>query len=225
MFKVKTKILIATMIIFLINGCGNSNSSDINKRPSLNENNIVSTTTKEVVLSEDEFSGGVVKKDVKVVAQSENGTKAVETVIPEGTEFQNTKGEIVTTPPVIAVVQKESVEEVVSNGKVTTKNVVKSELKMVDANGEKIIPSKPIKVTMKAPTGTKAGDKVKVDIPNGATVNKKANQEKLIVVVVGSDGNINIMINPNVFKTLSVIVIFIEKSSDPIPITGGAGGN
>ncbi len=224
MFKMKTKILIATMIIFLINGCGNSNSSDVEKRPSLNENNIVSSTNEEVVLSEDEFSEGVVKEEVKVVAQSEEGTEVVEITIPKGTEFQDVKGEVITVPPVISVVQQESVEEVVSEGKVTTKNVVKSEIKIVDENGEKIIPSKPVQVTMKAPSGTKPGDKVTVDIPDDATINKRANQEKLIVVIVGADGNINVMINPSVFKKLTVVVIIVEKSTTT-PITGGTGGN
>ncbi len=224
MFKVKTKFLIATMVVFLINGCGSSSSSDVEKRPSLNENNIISTTNEEVILNENEFSEGTTKEDISVVAQSEDGTKAVETIIPEGTEFQDIKGDTVTTPPVIALVQQESVQEIISDGKVTTKNVVKSEIKIVDENGEKIIPSEPLTITMKAPKGSKPGDKVTVDIPDGATINKRINQEKLIVVVVGADGNINVIIAPDIFRSMTVVVILIEKTTTTA-ITGGTGGN
>ena len=79
---------------------------------------------------------------------------------------------------------------------------------------------------MKAPSGSKPGDKVRVDMPDGATVSKRdrVNLEKVIIVTVGADGYINITILPEIFKNLTVIVIIIERVTT-IPITGGLGGN
>ena len=225
MFKIK--FLIASLALLSIIGCGSSSNSSIEKRPSLNENNIVATANTEARISEDRISNeGVIKEDIPIIAQSEDGTSAVETVISEGTTFQNTKGETITTPPTVSIVQQESVEKVVQEGKETTKNVVKSEIKLTDDNGDKIIPTKPVKVNMKAPSGSKPGDKVRVDMPDGATVSKRdrVNLEKVIIVTVGADGYINITILPEIFKNLTVIVVIIERVIT-VPITGGLGGN
>jgi hypothetical protein len=225
MFKIK--FIIASLVLLLIIGCGSSSNPSIETRPSLNENNIVATANTEARISEDRISdNGAIKEDIPIVAQSEDGKVAVKTVISEGTTFQNTKGETLTTPPTISIVQKESIDKVVTEGKNTTKNVVKSEIKLTDDNGDKIIPTKPVKVNIKAPSGSKPGDKVRVDIPDGATVSKRneANLEKIIVVTVGADGYVNVTILPEIFKNLTVIVIVIEKVTT-IPITGGSGGN
>ena len=225
MYGFKTKILTALFAIFLIIGCGGgSNSSDLNKRPSLNESNVINTATEEVVLNESQFSDGVVTEDVAISAEAEDGTKATEIIISEGTEFVDDKGEPVISLPTVSIVQQESVEEVVKNGKITTKNVVKTELELVDEKGNKIIPSKPMDITMKAPVGTKPGDEVRVDMPDGATASKSMIQKKLIVVVVGTDGNIHVRIFPEIFKRLTVIIILVERMTST-PITGGTGGN
>jgi hypothetical protein len=225
MYNFKIKTLITLFAIFLIIGCGGSSgSSNIEKRPQLNENNIVSIATQEMELTENQFSDGVVIENVIITAQTD-GIDTVTATISEETEFVNDKGEAITAPPVVALVQQESTEEIVKEGKVTTKNVVKAELKLVDKDGNKIIPSKPMEIVMKAPSGTKPGDKVRVEIPDGATASKKTVQEKLIIVVVGADGNIHITILPEVFKKLTVIVIIVERSLPPVPITGGTGGN
>jgi biopolymer transport protein ExbD len=95
-------------------------------------------------------------------------------------------------------------------------------LKLVDKDGNKIIPSKPVTIAMQAPAGSKPGDEVKVDLPDGATASKRA--EKLIVVVVGADGNIHVTLIPQIFKDFTVILIVIKKIVT-VPVTGGAGGN
>jgi protein involved in polysaccharide export with SLBB domain len=77
---------------------------------------------------------------------------------------------------------------------------------------------------MKAPSGTKPGDKVRVDIPDGAIASKKTVQDKLVIFVIGANGNIHITILPEVFKRLTVVVIIVERISF-VAITGGTGGN
>jgi len=225
MYNFKIKTLITLFAIFLIIGCGgSSSSSNIEKRPQLNENNIVSIATQEMELTENQFSDGVVIENVIITAQTD-GVDAVTATISEETEFVNDKGEAITAPPVVALVQQESTEEIVKEGKVTTKNVVKAELKLVDKDGNKMIPSKPVEIVMKAPSGTKPGDEIRVDIPTGTTTNKEAVSEKLVFVVVGADGNVYVKIVPQIFRNLTVIVIIIERTSPPTPITGGSGSN
>ena len=224
MYNFKIKTLITLFAIFFKSGCGgSSSSSNIEKRPQLNENNIVSIATQEMELTENQFSDGVVIENVIITAQTD-GVDAVTATISEETEFVNDKGEAITAPPVVALVQQESTEEIVKEGKVTTKNVVKAELKLVDKDGNKIIPSKPMEIVMKAPSGTKPGDKVRVDIPDGAIASKKTVQDKLVIFVIGANGNIHITILPEVFKRLTVVVIIVERISF-VAITGGTGGN
>jgi hypothetical protein len=223
MYKLKIKILIA---LFLISGCGGgSSSSNIEKRPQLNKNNIISTVNQEVELSESQFSDGVVIENVTIATQTDNDVDTVATTISEGTEFVDDKEETITTPPTVAIAQQESSEDVVKEGEVTTKSVVKTELKLVDKDGNKMIPSKPVEIVMKAPSGTKPGDEIRVDIPTGTTTNKEAVSEKLVFVVVGADGNVYVKIVPQIFRNLTVIVIIIERTSPPTPITGGSGSN
>ena len=96
---------------------------------------------------------------------------------------------------------------------------------MTDEKGNKIIPTKPLKVTIKAPNGSKPGDKVKVDIPNDIIgTSKKIFQEKLVILIVDMNGNITFTVTPQAFKKLTIILIIIEKITT-IPVTGGAGGS
>ena len=225
MIRLRSKITFVLLAIFLIAGCGGGGgSSDAEKRPTLNEDNIVNTSTEEKKFEADEFSGGVIQKDVEVVVKSDKGEETAKTVIPAGTEFKDEAGKVVEVAPTFAVVQKESVEETVKDGKKTTKNVVKTEIKFTDKDGKKIIPSEPVTVIMKAPAGSKPGDEVLVDIPDGATINKKTIQEKLTVVIVDENGKVTVTIYPHVFEGQDVVMIFIEKKLVAI-YTGGSGGN
>jgi hypothetical protein len=225
MIRLRSKITFVLLAIFLIAGCGGGGgSSDAEKRPTLNEDNIVNTSTEEKKFEADEFSGGVIQKDVEVVVKSDKGEETAKTVIPAGTEFKDEAGKVVEVAPTFAVVQKESVEETVKDGKKTTKNVVKTELKFTDKDGKKIIPSEPVTVTMKAPAGSKPGDEVLVDIPDGATISKKTIQEKLTLVIVDENGNINVTVTPHVFEGQDVVVIVVQRKIVAI-YTGGTGGN
>jgi len=225
MYNLKIKILTALFTVVLIVGCGGDSSSlNIGKKPSLNESNIINSATQEVTLSETQFSDGVTIEDIKVVAETEDGTKAIEAVVFEGTEFVDDKGVEITTTPTVSVIQRESVEEVIDEGKISTKSVVQTELKIITENGKSILPSKPIDMILKAPNGANPGDEVRVDIPNNTTVTKNAGEEKLIIIIVGLDGKIHLTLIPEAFEGSVVIKIIFEKD-DGIPITGGMGSN
>ncbi|MBD3794086.1 MAG: hypothetical protein IE889_08030, partial [Campylobacterales bacterium] len=63
-----------------------------------------------------------------------------------------------------------------------------------------------------APAGSKPGDKVTIDVPDGVSAAKTgAVDEKLIVVVVGDDGFVHVSIIPEVFRNHTVVVIIVRK--------------
>jgi len=227
MKKIRLKNIIAIFaILFLFSGCGGRSSSSVEQRPSLNEDNIINSASEEVALEPTQFSEGIVTEDIVVEVEDKDNTVVAQSVIPESTQFVNSNGDEVDTPPVVSIALKESVEEEVDDGKKIVKSVVQTNLQIVNDDGDKLIPSKPINVKVKAPEGTKVGDKVKVYIPDDATVSSKTtlSQEKLVIVTVGADGYVNVIIIPQIFKDETVVVILIERV-DEIPITGGTGGN
>jgi len=227
MKKIRLKNIIAIFaILFLFSGCGGRSSSSVEQRPSLNEDNIINSASEEVALEPTQFSEGIVTEDIVVEVEDKDNTVVAQSVIPESTQFVNSNGDEVDTPPVVSIALKESVEEEVDDGKKIVKSVVQTNLQILNDDGDKLIPSEPINVKVKAPEGTKAGDKVKVYIPDDATVSTKMtlSQEKLVIVTVGADGYVNVIIIPQIFKDETVVVILIERV-DEIPITGGTGGN
>jgi len=214
------KVLIFFGIVLLISACGNSSNS---KKSNIEE---ISHVAKNIELN-DSVEDGVSTKEIDIVVKSESSNqKVVEAVIPEETVFENEHGEPIDTVPVIHITQKEVLEKDVKESKFSIRNRSKVEIKIEDYKGKRVIPSKPLKVTLKAPKEAKAGDKVRVEIPDGAVIEDKDNnlKEKLIVAVVSSDGYIHVKIFPEVFKKVTVVVIIVEKIVEQI-ITGGAGGN
>jgi len=226
MVKLKSWIWAIGIGVFFLSGCGSSGSSHSTEpRPALNEDNIVSSVVEEVKL-DNKVVEGVAVDDIVVVVESPKDGKVIETVIPAETEFRYENGELVEAPPVVKIVQKESVAENAKDGKVEIKDVSKVEIKIEDPNGKIVIPSKPVEVKLKAPKNAKPGSRVRVDVPDGALIKNKIEsiKNKLMVVVVGDDGYIHLTIVPETFKRLKVVVIIVEAVIEK-PITGGAGGN
>jgi hypothetical protein len=217
------KFLMAILTIFSIGaivGCGSSGSKDVRKRTSINTDGIIMESTAHANVK---LADSVITDDVTIAAKNNNQKKVVEAVIPGGTEFRDSEGELAT--PTVSLVQQEGKAEAVKDGKKEVKKVAKAEIKITDENGKKIIPSKPVEVKVKAPNGAKPGEKVYVDIPDGASIEKDTlKQEKLQLVTVGQDGYISIMVPPQMFESMTVIVIIIEKVITQ-PITGATGGN
>jgi len=212
----KFKILAIFIALFFIAGCGDGSSCDLssNSRANQNSDNLTKTVDKNVSIPQDSFSSGKVTKETVIPIKNDKNEEVVNAIIPEETEFQDINGTKITEPPKIEVIQEEN------------SNTVQTKLNIIDEKGNKVIPTKPINLKVKAPSGTKAGDEVQVVIPDGAQIIEKMNAEKIVYPTVGKDGFIKIKIEPIVFKKVNIIKIAISKKKKPTtPITGGAGGN
>jgi len=185
MKKTTKLIMTVLMAMGLLVGCGNTVSTS-------NE-----TTTEAVqVLDPNAFDAttGAVTADTEIVA-GETGTTIA---IAEGTVFQDSEGNPVTQAPSAAVTVTESNTEATTN----------IEFKV---DGETVIPSEPVTLSIPAPNGAQPGDEVQVEVPDGVSVAKV--QQKLIFVVVGADGTINITVLPEVFQGHLVIVVVLPDAS------------
>jgi len=152
---------------------------------------VVSTKYK---LSESEFSDdGTIKRDLKVDLSDKMSLK-----VPEGTKLTDENGNVVTTPPVIELAQSDSGE---------------AKIKFSDENGNKLIPTEPVEMSIKAPDGAKAGDKVKLDIPEAEDSSAKR-LNKLTLYIVDENGFINVVILPNVFKRMDVVAVVVLGVAD-----------
>jgi len=217
------------VFVILMSGCGSSSSS-VDQRPVLNEQNVVASVEEHVILDEEALVDGVVVKDIVIpIAQEskegEENKTVLEVTLVAGTAFIDSEGNPVQEPPVLQVVQKESHSIEENGNQAEISNVVKGEIRFVDAKGEKIIPTEPVEITMAAPEGSKPGDEVRVEIPDG--VDKAVGQEKLTIFIVDENGNIRIVVAPTVFETLDVVVVVIEKIEVVVndTLTGAEGGN
>ncbi len=221
---IKVSIL---FVVLLINGCGSS-STTVESKPSLNEENILSVTNSSTVLDEESFVGGVAENEV-VIPIASTGEKKEEVAvitIPAGTQFTNESGDVIEKAPVLQVTQRESSNTSENSQESKTTNVVKGEIKFTDEAGNKIIPTEPVAITMVAPMGSKPGDEVRVEVPDG--VDKASGQQKLTLFIVDKNGNIRVIVAPHVFESLDVVVIIIERVVVSVivqPLTGAEGGN
>jgi hypothetical protein len=164
-------------------GCGGG-SSQYTKTTEASGSKTIDTTTF------DENTGAVIKDTTLDI----NSTQTTVT-IPEGTVFTDNESNPITQPPVVKVK--------VAKNRVNTK----AELQVISTNGEKIIPTEPVKVSVPVPNGVKPGDTVKVEVPSSS---KNGNIEKLILIVVDKDGKVSVMVAPDIFKDRTVILIVVE---------------
>ncbi len=227
MISYTVKVLTLSVLL-LMSGCGSSSSSE-NQQPTLNEENIVSVRDVSTVLSEESFANGVLEEELTISLDStdDDQEELAAVTLPSGTQFVTEEGVVLQKPPVLQIVQQASsttTRESATEDK--TSNVVKGEIKFVDQEGNKIIPTEPVEISMAAPAGSKPGDEVRVEIPDG--VDKATGQSKLTLFIVDRDGNIRVIVAPQVFETLDVVVIIIEKIVVEVsaePLTGAEGAN
>ncbi len=191
--------ILVNILILVFIGCGSSSNTNSN------DNGVVSSEYKLVnsEISED----GTVKKDIEVDLADKTKLK-----LPEGTKLTNEDGDYVSTSPIVKLFKYDS-------GKI--------ELKFEDENGNKLVPTEPVEVSIKAPDGAKAGDKVKLDVPSAE--DKQKRQNKLTLYIVDANGYLNVLIFPDIFKKFNVVafVVFglanendeinIEVASTPTP--------
>lgn len=217
-----TAIMVAGLLMV---GCGSSNSSS-EQSPTLNEENIVSSVSQTQEMSETSFVDGVVVEDTVLEVVSTDSELNATTTIPQGTQFVDGSGTVLQSAPKLAVSQSQSSSSTEDAENTTTTNVVEGKFKFEDSSGNKVVPTEPVTLSMKAPAGALPGDEVRVETPDG--VEKATGQEKLTIYIVDKNGRINMIIFPQVFETLDVVVVIVEKvivAINVAPITGGEGGN
>jgi len=144
-------------------------------------------------ISETNFQQGLIIKETTIEVKTEDKELLTTVTMEEDTQFEDTNGVAVTKAPrlVVNTTQEE--------------DITKSVMKFNNATGEEVVtPTKPFKVGMKAPTGAKPGDRVKVEIPNG----NSTQIQKIIIRVVDKNGFVFFEITINDRKN-SVVVITI----------------
>ena len=201
-------ILLLITISILIIGCGSSSTENLSEPIELSQTNQSQTVIKEI-----QTNAGVTSQETTINVDSKDGIATSELTIPAGTAFLDASGQQLesVTPQISLTQDKKDTKE---------KLIAQTKLKFTDKNGNKIIPTEPFDIKVKAPNGAKPGEEVKVSIPTDAT--KVPTHEKLVIFIVDANGFISIRLFPNVFKNSTVILIIIEKE---IPLTGATGGN
>ncbi|NEW60876.1 hypothetical protein GSY74_06230 [Sulfurovum sp. bin170] len=206
------RVVIMMFAMFLIIGCGSSSSSS--------EGN---SASKEKIFDEEEVSGGVVQKDLKISLYSNESKLLTAVSITEGTQLENKNREIINNPKLV-ITHGDSIKTREDNSRL---NVVKSEIKFTDGDGNKVTLTKPITLSIKAPVGSKPGDSVLVDIPDGTTVSKIQRQEKETLLYVDINGKVTVLSETNIDPEID-ITITITKQADGSTITtqtGSEGGS
>ena len=131
---------------------------------------------------------GAVTSDTDIKA----GKTGVVMNIPSGTVLQDENGNPITKAPTTDVkVEKDSKKAT------TTLDFT--------VDGKRVIPTEPIVISVPAPKGAKAGDEVEIKVPDDGSI-----QEKLIIVIVKSDGTVDIRVFPKAFKKIIVIIVMIK---------------
>jgi len=189
------KLLVIGTMFFLV-GCGSSG-----KTPTT----IVAETT--TPIPTENIDGGVVTKETNIPVKASDGTKLATVTLDAGTGFKNPKNnETITETPNLIV-------------KVTKSTKSQAEISFATEDGTKVIPTELVKVAIAAPAGAKPGDKVKIDVADGIT----AGTEKLTIFIVGNDGFIHLIIAPQVFRNVIILIIVLDTVNPNT--TGGQGGN
>lgn len=181
--------IVSLMAVGLLTGCGSSKAT---------ATETVVEATAAIPAEDFDTNTGETTKEVTIKVES-NGNEVAEVDIPAGTSFTDEDGNLVKEVP--SVKAKET----------TTATEVTTEISFF-ADGKKVIPSEPVTAKVAAPAGSKPGDKVTIDVPDGVSAAKTgAVAEKLIVVVVGADGFVHVSIIPQLFKNYTVVVIIVRK--------------
>jgi len=187
------KSVFFAILAFVFIGCGGSNSiqNQVNGIISSEYNIGEANITKE----------GKIKDDIEVKLLSEDKKSVLVVKVPKDTKLIDENGDIVKNPK-IRLIKKDSGE---------------NQVKIEDENGNKVIPTKPLEVKIKAPEDAKEGDSVKVDIPETQKEKESNYFNKVKSFIVGKKGFIPIKISPAIFKKFDIITIKVigkEKKSD-----------
>jgi len=134
---------------------------------------------------------GAITKETTIKA-GDTGTKMV---LSEGTVFKDASGKRVTKAPVAEVIVKKSETKAT-----TTINF--------EVDGKKVTPTESVVISVPAPKGAKAGDRVQIEVPDDGSITKK-----LIIVIVKPDGTVDIRVFPKAFEKTIVIIVEIRKDT------------
>ena len=138
----------------------------------------------------DTTTGGVTK-DTDIKAGDTGTTMS----IPAGTVLQDIDDNPITKAPTLEVKAEKSETKAK-----TTLNF--------EVDGKKVIPTEPVVFSVPAPTGSKAGDEVQIEVDDGIE-----STQKLIFVIVKADGTVDIRIFPRAFKKAIVIVVKVKTDT------------
>jgi len=185
---VNTFVSLVTVVIFMV-GCGGSSSATPTASSTQAEvSNPIPTAN---------IESGEVSTDTVIPVKAKDGKTELATVtLVAGTKFTNsTTNETITETPKLVVKAEKSTE-------------ARTEVSFILDDGTKVIPTEPVKISIPAPAGAKAGDKVEIDVADGIT----ADTSKLTLFMVGNDGRISLFIAPRVFRGANVyVVIFVVR--------------
>jgi len=188
------KSVFFAILAFVFIGCGGSNTNynNINNGIISSEYNIgEANITKE----------GKIKKDIEVNLLSKDKKPILVLKVPKDTKLVDKNGEIAKNPKI----------------KLTKRDSGENQIKIEDENGNKVIPTKPVEVKIKAPEEAKEGDSVEVDIPETQKEKKSNYFNKIKSFKVGKKGFISIELSPGIFKKFDIITIKVigkEKKSN-----------
>jgi hypothetical protein len=204
MYKIKS--LIISIAITLTVGCGSSsvnrcgcNLDEVDKRPSLD---VDCSGSLPITFNEEEFSNGVVQNNIDIAIE-ENNVDMLRATISKDTRFEdeNKTGKYTETTPRYFINQSYNDE-----------NVIKSELKFVDTNCNKVFPTKPIHLSINVSAIALSNDPIIIGMPDGS----------FFTEIVDKNGYISFEIYTEMFiekNDILVIVISLLKQ------TGAEGGN
>ena len=211
--KTITSLFSIVAITALTIGCGSSSTTKAQEPTAL----VAPTAQVQTVEENLTVNAGVVSQETIITVNSKDGTATSEVTVPAGTTFTDASGKkLETVVPQVSLSQDVGAKSEETEQKLITQ----TKIEITDQTGTKIIPSEPMDVKVKAPSGAKPGDEVNVSIPENAS--KTPGQEKLVIFIVDANGFITVRLFPDVFKNTTVILIIVERT---IPLTGAEGGN
>ena len=175
------KIIIVAIGAFILIGCGGNNTNTTKTTGSIT----VSTETF------DEDTGAITQNTTLDI-----GNTQTTVALSEGTVFIDEDNNTISEPPQ-------------AKANVTrTQTTTTSELQLSTAQGDRIIPSEPLRVSVPAPIGARVGDRVRIEVPDG--IKSVTKMEKIITAIVNPNNTVDIMIEPTVFRNFNTIPIVIK---------------
>lgn len=184
----KTTLLTAGVLLFL--GClGDSTSSTP----------IKSELTETLPIDAMDSTTGAISENITIDV-GEGKLTQTSINLSEGTQFINQKSkEVITEQPNVKVLVTNDVSE------------SSTEISFTTSTSEKVVPTEPVKVSVVAPKGALPGERVNVTIPN--SVNNSKRLEKVIFITIKADGTIDVVIAPDLFEGLLVVIVRRENRS------------